>query len=64
MRTLIVKRTQSVTISVRQKSKKRENKSERTEILFKECLTIHSVLCYNTEYFDDKESDERQDYSS
>jgi len=66
MRTLIVKRTQSGMISVKQRFKKREEISERAEILSKKCLTISRQLCYNTLYFsdNDKESDERQDYSS
>jgi hypothetical protein len=66
MRTLIIKKTQSGMISVKQKSKKRESKSERTEIRSKGCLTLVSDLCYNTLYFsdNDKECDERQDYSS
>lgn len=35
MRTLIVKRTQSDMINVKQRFKKRDETSERTEILFK-----------------------------
>ena len=40
------------------------DKYEMLQNYFKQCLTKQYLLCYNTMYFDDKESDERQDYIS
>lgn len=40
------------------------DKYEMLQNYFKQCLTILYSLCYNTEYFNDKECDERQDYIS
>ena len=66
MKISTLRKIQSDTISAKQRFKKRDETNERIEIHSKEYLTRHSVLCYNTEYFsdNDKESDERQDYSS
>ena len=40
------------------------DKYEMLQNYFKQCLTTLYSLCYNTEYFNDKECDERQDYIS
>ncbi len=40
------------------------DKYEMLQNYFKQCLTILYSLCYNTEYFNDEECDERQDYIS
>jgi hypothetical protein len=42
-------------ISAKQKSKRREEISEKIEIPSKDYLTLSRQLCYNTLYFDDKE---------